>query len=107
MLEEKRYNSKSSLSQKDTHGIIDQLLQVASGTEIKTVRGKRPIEYRGYYLIQFEKTNPEDSQWIKINGKRHTTEDLLFLLQHGYLVNLKEYNNLPPPIIIGKLINGD
>ncbi len=109
LLEEKRYNSKQSFSQKDTHNIIHQMLELASGRIFDTVKGRRRISYKGYFLIQFEKTNPDDSSWIKINSESHTKEDLLFLLQYGCLVNLEKLKQanidtkkLPLPIIISE-----
>lgn len=89
-IEEKRYGFSPSKAQKDTHGIVKQMLQIASGFPIETMRGIRPIEYRGHYLVQFEKTNPDDSKWIKINGNVHTKTDLLILLQFGILMNLRD-----------------
>jgi len=94
LLEEKRYNSSQSFAQKDTHNIVHQMLEFASGHIIDTAKGKRRIDYRGYFLIQFENTNPDDSDWIKINGKKHTKEDLLHLLQNGYLVSFMEFKDM-------------
>lgn len=68
-VEEKQYGYQSSEAQRDTHNIVAQLLFVASGSKVKTWRGVRPIYYKGHYVIAFEKTNPEDSQWVRINGK--------------------------------------
>lgn len=84
-IEEKRYGASSSKAQIDTHGIVKQMLEFASGQEYKTMRGKRKIEYKGHFLIQFEKTNPDDSKWIKVNNREYTREELLFLLRRGTL----------------------
>ena len=39
-------------------------------------------KYKGFYLIQFDKTNPEDSRHIKINNKFVTKEKLEYLLEN-------------------------
>jgi hypothetical protein len=87
-IEEKRHGAAQAVPQRDTHSIINQMLQYASNREYLTMRGKRKIEYRGYYLIQFENTTPDDSQWIKINGHEYTSQELLFLLRFGQLISL-------------------
>lgn len=89
-VEEKRHGASPSNAQNDTHSIVKQMLENASGNEYKTMRGKRKIEYRGHYLIQFEKTNPDDSKWIKINGVECTKMELIFLLVNGKLVKFPQ-----------------
>ena len=89
LIEEKRHGASQRLAQADTHGIIHQLLEnVPLGTKVKTMRGNREIEYRGYYLVQFQKTNPDDSLWIKINGTKYTKNELLYLLKFGELLTI-------------------
>lgn len=87
-IEEKRYNGKSSLAQNDTHNLIKQMLEFASGQEYQTLRGKRSIHYKGHYLIQFENTNPEDG-WIKINGEIVTKNELTLFLYSGQFVKVE------------------
>lgn len=105
-IEEKTNNGKSSLAQKQSHSLLSQMLEVASGHEYDVSYGSKKqiakVDYKGYYIVQFEKTNPDDSKWIKINNKIHSKDDLLFLLKHGHLVDLAKFNNLPVPIIIAK-----
>jgi hypothetical protein len=67
-IEEKRFASQSAFAQQDTHGILAQQLRIASPIAINTRRGKRPIEYRGHYVIAFEATSPDDSAYVIING---------------------------------------
>lgn len=93
LIEEKRYGVSSSKAQKDTHSIVNQMLAHASGQEFETMRGKRRIEYRGYFLIQFEKTCPDDSRWIRINGEVHCAGDLFVLLRYGKLVSFELCDN--------------
>jgi hypothetical protein len=38
------------------------------------------VRYMGYHLLQFEKTNPNDSSWIKWNRKPVTAEELVGIL---------------------------
>ena len=89
LIEEKMFSGKQSDQQNDIHGVIRQLLQAANGTKVNSYRGRRAIEYRGYYLVQFEKTNPNDSQWIKINSEKYTKGELTFLLTYGKLISFK------------------
>ena len=81
-IEEKRFRRMPDIAQSDTHSIVSQLLTSASGKIVKTLRGERPAEYRGHYLIVFEKTSPEDG-WVNVNHKRVTEEELLTLLSTG------------------------
>ena len=81
-IEEKRHGRQPDAAQKDTHGILTQLLQKASGAIVKTFRGDRGVEYRGHYVIIFENTSPKDGR-LKINGQIKTEQDLLQLLKTG------------------------
>lgn len=82
LLEEKRYKSPRTMSQRDTFGILDQWCGAASGMEVKREIEGRPnkVEYWGYYVIQFEKTSPIDGK-IWVNGEPATRRDLLELLK--------------------------
>lgn len=82
-IEEKRYGGTCSPAQKDTHGIVAQFLALASGALVDTMRGRRRKDYRGHYVIVFDKTTPEDSTWLTINGAKATKADLLALLLNG------------------------
>lgn len=68
LIEEKQYDGWQTDAQEDTHSILDQMLRHASGVSVKTMRGLRPVTYRGYYLIKFTKTSPDDSGVVTING---------------------------------------
>lgn len=81
-IEEKRFAGETSSAQQDTHQSVAQLLKHGSGEPCATMRGWRPVEYRGHYLIRFEKTTPDDG-WIEINRERCTRDDLLTLLATG------------------------
>ena len=95
-IEEKRHGSKPTIAQSDTHNIVQQMLTLASKIsntidyKFQTMRGKRVISYLGHYLVQFEKTNPEDSEWIKINDKEYTKKELIFLLSYGKLISFRD-----------------
>lgn len=84
-IEEKRFGSQSQKAQQDTHNIITQLLTLASGQRVNTLRGKRPIIYKGHYRLSFERTTPDDSQWIRINEQLfyNPREIVLCLLSKG------------------------
>jgi len=90
-LEEKQFGKSITANQSDTHRIIQQLLETGAknGVPVQTMRGKRKIEYRGHYLVVFSRTMPDDSEWIKINGKVCGKNDLLHLLRFGTLPSLK------------------
>lgn len=84
-VEEKQFGKSISANQSDTHQIVQQLLEIGakSGIPVQTLRGERAIEYRGHYLIVFSGTTPDDSEWIKINGKVCSKDGLLHLLESG------------------------
>ncbi len=87
LIEEKRFGGKQTFAQHDTHSIVEQMLRYSSehDCKVKTARGKIvQVDYRGYYLVIFEKTNPEDSAWISINGRLATKQELYCLLSTGY-----------------------
>lgn len=46
------------------------------------------VRYLGYHLLRFEKTSPEDSEWIEWDHKRVSEEQLVELLA----LNLDPYN---------------
>lgn len=104
LVEEKRFNGGQSFAQKDTHSIVDQALRFACEHKctVKNARGNIvPFDYRGYFLIQFEQTTPDDSKHIAINGRLCTKQDLLNLLSTGRL-------NLDPgvPAFLAMRANG-
>lgn len=84
-IEEKRFGGKSRSAQSDTHSIIAQLLTLASGQPIQTMRGKRPIVYRGHFTVVFENTMPDDSTWVSVNNVRsnNPNERIIQLLKKG------------------------
>ena len=82
-IEEKCYCGKTSFAQRDTHGIIYQMLRYANHCLVFNVRGKQSqIDYRGHYLVVFEKTTPDDG-WIKVNGRPCPKAAFLELLATG------------------------
>ena len=86
-IEEKCYGASPSMAQKDTHNIISQMLMLSSGEAVNTLRGYRPIEYKGHYIVSFEKTHPANSDWVRINGERYNdvTSAVTKLLKKGTL----------------------
>lgn len=82
-IEEKRMGAICTAAQKDTHGIVAQMLTTASGSNCETMRGNRPIEYRGHFVIRFSHTTPDDSDWITINGEPATKDMVMRLLGIG------------------------
>jgi hypothetical protein len=93
VIEEKSHGGTQSAAQDDTHAILDQMLRFASDQQcevecgIGDKRQRRRVEYRGYYLIVFEKFGPLDSSWVTINGRKFTDAEhaLQYLLLHGKL----------------------
>jgi hypothetical protein len=87
-IEEKQYGAVQQFAQRDTQAIIEQMLHNASGVEVITARGLRPIHYRGHYVLIFEKTSPSDSSWVKINNELfgNPVEVVTGLLKEGSIV---------------------
>lgn len=83
-IEEKRWRKASDKAQLDTHGIVAQMLKASSGIPVQTMRGVRPAEYKGHYVIVFENTTPDDG-WVNVNHKRVDKNDILRLLMTGSL----------------------
>lgn len=84
-MEEKCYGAKSNKAQMDTHYVLYQMLRKASGMTVRTLRGERPVIYRGHHIVSFEKTSPLDSEWISIDGKRYSADTLYNLIDKGTL----------------------
>jgi hypothetical protein len=84
-IEEKRYGARSTVAQLDTHHIIEQMLTNGSAAPVGTMRGVRPIEYRGHYQVVFENTTPADSTWIMVNDRLYDKVGLMALLSTGKL----------------------
>ncbi len=73
-IEEKRFGARSKFPQTDTHGIIEQMLRNGSQFPVKTAKGEKLIEYRGHYVVSFQKTCPDDSEWIRISTTEFNKE---------------------------------
>lgn len=70
-IEEKRRLAKVAFTQKDTHGIVAQLLNIASGSIVRNERGDRiAVEYRGHYVVRFQGDGPETSDYVMIADRR-------------------------------------
>jgi hypothetical protein len=86
LLEEKmKYTNFSSLPQRDTHSVLDQICQFACShpdfTAKRVIAGRiEKITYGGYHLVQFEKTNPDDGG-VHLNGMPVTREQFLLFIQ--------------------------
>jgi hypothetical protein len=84
-IEEKQYGAEVRKSQQEIIDIFsERLLKFAQATQ-KTLRGIRPVSYKGHYNIIFEKTSPLDSNYININGQNYQTTQLVYLLKNGEL----------------------
>lgn len=105
-IEEKRYGAQPKPAQADTHNIVAQMLKIASGSKVKTMRGVRPIVYKGHFVVSFEKTTPDDSQWVKINGKKYTNprNAVTHLLKDG---NVFDEPTAPLPERVAKELRRD
>jgi hypothetical protein len=90
-IEEKQHGGRCTGAQRDTHAIVYQLLKLGSELEKmvrSTMRGiMKRIDYRGHYVIRFEKTTPDDSEWIEINKQMRTKDNLMGLLGTGKIDN--------------------
>ena len=82
-LEEKCKGSKPSKTQIDTLYVIYQMLRNSNGMEVNTLRGRRPVHYRGHHTVSFENTSPEDSKWIAVDGMQYSVQDLINLIDKG------------------------
>lgn len=85
-IEEKRWRKASDKAQLDTHGIVAQMLKASNGIPVQTMRGVRPAEYKGHYVIVFENTTPADG-WVNVNHQRVTEQELIKLLTTGKIEN--------------------
>ncbi len=75
LIEEKRYKSKMSYSQNNLFKMIDTIIK----TFQRFVYLYLGYVYKGFHLITFENTNPDDGK-IYINNTEVTTEELIDFL---------------------------
>ncbi len=98
ILEEKcKYITFPDFNQRDTHSVIDQMCRFASthpDFRAKRLIQGRPekITYRGYHLVQFENTSP-DNGGIRLNGMP-ITKDTLILFLRGKWEPFVQYEHL-------------
>ena len=81
-IEEKQFMARQSRSQVETQAIIFQMLRASSGRSCKTLHGWKEIEYRGHYVVVFEKSSPTNGK-IYIDSIEVTEDDLISLLNTG------------------------
>jgi hypothetical protein len=96
LLEMKQYMTLPSYAQVDTHSIINQCVKFACSHPdfyLNRKNKSRPtkIQYFGYYVVKFERTNPEDG-CIYINGIEVTKEEFLRFLQFEYIPTKPDYS---------------
>jgi len=94
-IEEKQEGGRSTQAQTDTHNIIAQMLVLGSKSPVRTMRGVRKVEYRGHYVVSFQNTTPDDSDWIEINGTRAEPKTIFVLLKNGHIDNVSNGIQLP------------
>lgn len=98
-IEVKEYGAFPSAAQRSTFAILSGYIKNFTGNRhtrrgaIKDIAGKRgkvwdpeferlvQVRHYGYHLLQFEKTCPDDSAWIKWDYKEITTDELVQLLR--------------------------
>lgn len=68
LIEEKMNWSLLTRSQARTFQLLDTVLTIYSLAH--------SLNYLGFYLVQFQNSSPEDSEWIAINTKRATPDQL-------------------------------
>jgi len=99
VLEVKEYGAFPTKAQQSTLAILSGYIKNFFGNRhtrrgaTKDIYGKRgkvwdhvydrsvQVRHYGYHLLQFEKTCPDDSSWIKWNSKEITEEQLVKLLR--------------------------
>lgn len=81
-LEEKTHGGIQSASQKETQGIVFQMLRSASPRLCLTQSGWRDEEYRGHHVIVLENTTPQNGKTY-LDGVLINEETLLSFLRTG------------------------
>lgn len=105
-IEEKMFGACSRPAQRDTFNILAQHLKLGSVVPVDTMRDKRIVEYRGHYEIAFEKTSPEDSTWVRVNGVMQPISAVDELLRTGTFTLVKNFSpvrSLAKPIVANEL----
>ena len=83
LIEEKRYGGKMTEAQRDTMGVVHQMLTAGTkgGLLVDTLRGRRKIDYYGFHVLVLSRTTPDDSEWMTWDGVNIDAEDLKRILR--------------------------
>jgi len=73
LIEEKRYNGKISYSQKQIFDLIHSIC-------------KKDFRYKGFHILKFEKTNPEDGK-IFLNDLEISKKELIEFLKFNFEID--------------------
>jgi len=76
LIEEKRYNRDVSFTQKEMFKLVNKAIK----------NGHNSKKYRGFHLLVFEKTSPEDGK-VFLDRKEVTKEELLKFLKTFQMPN--------------------
>jgi len=93
-IEEKQYGGEVRFAQADTHGILRQMLERASNGVYQNARGRWvQIAYRGHYVVSFQQTTPNNSDYVCINDVMYARpyDDIQTVILH-----LLRFGKLPP-----------
>jgi len=84
LMEEKRNGADQKPNQYYLHKMVSDCLHAGAK--------QLGIDYRGYYLVIFEKSTPSNSAWVKINkNKYHQPIDaIVYLLSRGSMSGYTE-----------------
>jgi len=96
ILLEEKVNGREifSDSQRDSLSCIDQFMQFGDGKTIKTFRGNKIGKYYGFHTLVLERDTPDNSEWMKFDGKIISKEVLVKILRLNYdpkLISNLEY----------------
>ena len=83
IIELKRYSQPMSTSQKITYNLLNKVLEDANGKSypinINGFNTTTTLSYKGFYLIQFERTSFEDGK-VYVNGVESSEMEVINLL---------------------------
>lgn len=91
LIEEKQDSDGNYMPNSDESQMMDKIhkifidanntnLSLSDNEKVKNPRSKKPYEYLGYFLLEFEGKGPEDSDNIYLNHQKITKEDLITFL---------------------------
>lgn len=101
-VEEKAWGGSPTAAQMDTQMIVAQMLARASGMECETLRGRRPIEYKGHFIFSFSGAAADEGP-ITVTGPLPECKESR-VIDEAVWINLHKFGSLKMALLMAKAV---